>query len=431
MHTGKLHLKYKDYDPYVDSVASGLNLAYSPMPFIGCCSGGMLSFKGRSFTFDVAADGYGRGEGVSAVYMNLAEYTRDIFALVAGSQSNQDGRSASITAPNGPSQEKCIKAAFREAQLKPPEVDCFECHGTGTALGDPIEVGAFKRIYNSAPRSHTLMVTTSKTNLGHLEGGAGMAGFVKCCLQVMRAEGSPNLHLREKNPHLDDEGFPAYFISEGLTAMYDSAYSGVSSFGFGGTNAHAMSYGKNTTTSRGSGQRDWRAAMRQKISSAPPPEILMMGDNPEEWESSGMPTDEDKIGKFFQVEILEDGKAIWREVVGDAPPGKGERFYLSGSFNKWGMERMTQDPAISSLCSCTITLGASGEELFNIIADEDPFSLYYPTEPRCTWKACPIIGPEPPPPEDKEEAAWCIVGEPGTAQGGVSLYRKIHQRDMA
>merc|ERR1712151_664689 len=114
---------------------------------------------------------------MGCVYLQLEDYSRDCFSLIAGSQTNQDGRSASITAPNGPSQEKCIRAAFRETQRKPQEVDCFECHGTGTALGDPIEVGAFRRIYNAAPREHILLATTSKTNLGHLEGGAGMAGF--------------------------------------------------------------------------------------------------------------------------------------------------------------------------------------------------------------------------------------------------------------
>merc|ERR1711974_205940 len=77
------------------------------------------------------------------------------------------------------------------------------------------------------------------------------------------------------------------------------------------------------------------------------------------------------------------------------------------------MERMTQDPDISSLCSCSITLGASGEELFHILCDEDPFMTYYPEAPRCTRKACPIIGPEPPPPE-RDDATWCIIGEPGS-----------------
>nr|AQS99269.1 type I polyketide synthase [Gambierdiscus polynesiensis] len=413
MHTAKLHLKYKDFDPLHAVIGAGINFAYSPGPFVGCCGGGMLSYKGRSFTFDVAADGYGRGEGVSSVYMNLMQYSRDVFALVAGSQANQDGRSASITAPNGPSQEKCIKAAFREASLKPPEVDCFECHGTGTALGDPIEVGAFKRIYNQGGRAHSLLVTTSKTNLGHLEGGAGMAGFIKCCLQVMRGEASPNLHLRECNPHLDSEGFPAQFITEPLTCHYDSAYSGVSSFGFGGTNAHAMAYGKNTTTSRGTAQRDFRKAMRDRIASAPAPDILMLGDDPEEWESNGMPVDEDTIGKLYQVEVFEGGKAIWREVVGTQALKRGERFYLSGTFNSWGMDALEQHPEIPSLHSAEVTVGIMGEELFYIVCDENPDMVYYPTQPRCTRKVVPIAGPEPVA-CDPEQASWCIVADPRT-----------------
>lgn len=416
MHTGKLHLKYKDFDPLEAVVCAGINLAYSPMPFIGCCSGGMLSYKGRSFTFDVSADGYGRGEGASGVYMRNQEYAPEVFALCAGSQANQDGRSASITAPNGPSQEKCIKAAFREAGLKPQEVDCFECHGTGTALGDPIEVGAFRRIYNAAPRSHSLLVTTSKTNLGHLEGGAGMAGWIKCCLQVQRAEAAPNLHLRESNPHLDTDGFPAQMISECLCCQYDSAYSGVSSFGFGGTNAHAMSYGKNNTTSRGIAQRGpgfYRGRLLNKITHAPPPDIAMLTEDPEDWETNGMPVAEDTIGKIFQVEVMEDGKAIWREVVQPPPAFLGDRFYVSGTLNAWGMDLMVPHDFIPNLHTLEITVGATGEELFHILANEDPGLVYYPRDtPRCTRKVEPIAGPEDI--DVKEECCWAIVAHPGT-----------------
>lgn len=431
MHTGKLHLKYKDYDPLEAVVCCGINLAYSPIPFIGCCGGGMLSYKGRSFTFDISADGYGRGEGGSGVYMSLKGFSNDMFAAVAGSQSNQDGRSASITAPNGPSQEKCIKAAFREAGLKPQEVDCFECHGTGTALGDPIEVGAFKRIYNATARQHSLLVTTSKTNLGHLEAGAGMAGFVKCCLQVQRAEAAPNLHLREVNAHLDTEGFPAQFITECLCCHYDSAYSGVSSFGFGGTNAHAMAYGNNTVTSRSIARRGpgyYRGRMREKLAAAPPPEIMMLADDPEEWETNGMPLSEDKIGKIFQVEVLDDGKAIWREVVSVPPAILGERFYVSGTFNAWGMARMMGDAAIPSLYVAEITVGDTGEELFHILANEDPSLVYYPRDtPRCTSKVEPLAGPEEV--DIKEECCWAIVSDPGT-QYRIEFHCTEHSRSV-
>jgi len=416
MHTGKLHLKYKDFDPLEAVVCCGINLAYSPGPFIGCCSGGMLSYKGRSFTFDIAADGYGRGEGGSCVYMRNQEYSADVFALCAGSQANQDGRSASITAPNGPSQEKCIKAAFREASLKPQEVDAFECHGTGTALGDPIEVGAFRRIYNATPRQHALMVTTSKTNLGHLEGGAGMAGWIKCCLQVNRAEAAPNLHLRETNPHLDLEGFPAQLLTEGLCCQYDSAYSGVSSFGFGGTNAHAMAYGKNNVTSRAIALRGpgfYRGRMLKKLSDAPAPDILMMSDDPEEWETNGMPLSEDNIGKIFQVEVQEDGKAIWREVVQPPPAFLGDCFFLSGTFNEWGMDRMVPDENIANLHFAEIVLGDTGEELFNIVANEDPGLTYFPRDTaRCQRKVEPVAGPRDVGPS--EDYCWAIVDHPGT-----------------
>ncbi|CAJ1380076.1 unnamed protein product [Effrenium voratum] len=257
-HTGKLYLKYKDFDPLEGSICCGTQLAYSPYGFVGCCGGGMLSFLGRCFTYDKTADGYLRGEGVAGIFLELQEYSKEAFAAMPASQANQDGKSASITAPNGPSQEKCIKACFREAKYLPSEVDCFETHGTGTALGDPIEVGAFRRIYVQSPRVQPLLVTSSKTNLGHLEGCAGMAGFIKCALQVMRCECSPNIHLRERNPHLETEGFPAQFVSEGMVTQYNSCVSGVSSFGFGGTNAHAMAFGQNICTSRDVTRKDFR-----------------------------------------------------------------------------------------------------------------------------------------------------------------------------
>mmetsp|Transcript_31908 Transcript_31908/g.51301 ORF Transcript_31908/g.51301 Transcript_31908/m.51301 type:complete len:960 (+) Transcript_31908:33-2912(+) len=413
MHSGKLHLKYKDYDPLDGVLCCGTQLAYSPSGFIGCCSGGMLSFKGRCFTYDKSADGYGRGEGVSAVYMELSEYNPEAFATVAGSQVNQDGRSASITAPNGPSQEKCIRAAFREAQMAPPEVDCFECHGTGTALGDPIEVGAFKRIYNGMPRETPLLVTSSKTNLGHLEGGAGMAGFIKCVLQVMRAECAPNIHLREKNPHIDSEGFPAHFLSEGLCCRYDSAFAGVSSFGFGGTNAHALAYGKNNTTSRRPASLDYRTLMMNKIFEAAPPEISMSSANPEDWESSGAPLGEEKIGKMYQVELDNDGKAVWHEVVDPSPDRSDERFGLSGTFNCWEVISMPQNPRIPGLFAAELEVGESGQEFFHILGSEDPSRVFHPSEPRCPRKLSKILGPESVfgAPEDY---SWCISATPGS-----------------
>jgi len=430
LHAGKLHLKYKDFDPLLGVVGGGLNFAYSPWAFVGCCAGGMLSFKGRSFTFDLGADGYGRGEGCAMLFLAIEPLSDNCYGLMAGSQTNQDGRSASITAPNGPSQEKCINAALREAQMSPMEVDCFECHGTGTALGDPIEVGAFRRIYNAHKRSHTLAVTTSKTNYGHAEGGAGAVGFIKCLLQVMRAEASPNLHLREFNGHIDHEAFPAQFLTEAGPMHFDTAYSGVSSFGFGGTNSHGMAYGKNTRTSRSKGRAiDYRRTIMDRIETSPCTEIIRPSADPEEWETTGMPISGVTKPKMFQVEVNDDGKTIWREVVSEAPRSLGKSFHLSGTFNNWGVTVMQEDGEVKGLFCADVTIGDFGEELFHIVVDGVPDLLIYPSEAQCPSKISPILGPELPV-GDMKDCSWYISGNPG-ATLNIQFFRSASTKTIS
>merc|ERR1712048_1287221 len=104
----------------------------TPHVFQGNCSTSALSFMGRSFSFDKSADGFGRSEGTSAACWKIKDYCPETYGLLAGSYANHDGRSASLTAPNGPAQEKCIRAVLVETDIEPPEIDCFECHGTGT-----------------------------------------------------------------------------------------------------------------------------------------------------------------------------------------------------------------------------------------------------------------------------------------------------------
>eukprot|EP00439_Symbiodinium_sp_Y106_P055984 s2296_g7.t2 len=117
-----------------------------------------------------------------------------------------------MTAPNGPSQQACIAGSMREAGNKASDINLAECHGTGTALGDPIEVGALKNVMH--PRETTLALTSSKSNIGHLEGSAGIAGFMKCVLMLMAGTCPPNVHLYQLNPHLDVKGFPCLFDTE-------------------------------------------------------------------------------------------------------------------------------------------------------------------------------------------------------------------------
>merc|ERR1711879_720244 len=234
--------------------------------------------------------------------------------------------SASLTAPNGPAQEKCFRAVLKECALTPTEVDCFECHGTGTSLGDPIEVGSFRKVMSVTPRSEPLVITSSKSNVAHSEGGAGFCGFFKCLLQVAHCEGASNVHLRVKNPHLDMEGFPCQMLSESVVMRDDAAYSGVSSFGFGGTNAHAEAWGKNIFTTRGSLCQDPTTVFQKKLANAPAPEITMNGDDVTEWETTGLDPRAEP-GQKWKVSLDEDGVATWEKDDDDALDF-GDEFFL-------------------------------------------------------------------------------------------------------
>jgi len=131
---------------------------------------------------------------------------------------------------------------MREGGLDTSSITIAECHGTGTSLGDPIEVGALKGIFHKE-RTVPLLHTSAKASLGHLEAAAGSAGFIKCCLMLQFSTGAPNDHCRELNPHLDVEGFPTTFETEVVDFGANSGLTGVSSFGFGGTNARGDVWG--------------------------------------------------------------------------------------------------------------------------------------------------------------------------------------------
>lgn len=185
------------------------------------------------------------------------EDAQQMLACLIGSSVNQDGRSASMTAPNGPSQQACIKASMAESGLNASEITIAECHGTGTALGDPIEVSALRMVMQD--RDLPILNMSAKSNIGHLEAAAGLAGFLKCVEAVMSSAGPPNAHFRLLNPHMDTNGYPVYFENEITDYGSKTGISGVSSFGFGGTNARADIWGRcqrgaNATTELNSGE---------------------------------------------------------------------------------------------------------------------------------------------------------------------------------
>ena len=211
-------------------------------------SGGMLAPDGRCKTFDAAADGYVRGEGCGMLVLKrLSDAERDgdpIRGVILGSAVNQDGASAGLTVPNGPAQERVIREALERAGAAPAEVDYLEAHGTGTELGDPIEVRAAAAVYGEGrPAARPLLLGAVKTNGGHLESAAGVAGVVKVLLAMRHGVIPKHLHFERPNPRLDWERLPVRVVSEATPWPGDPGRpvrAGVSSFGVSGTNAHLV-----------------------------------------------------------------------------------------------------------------------------------------------------------------------------------------------
>jgi acyl transferase domain-containing protein/NADPH:quinone reductase-like Zn-dependent oxidoreductase/acyl carrier protein len=221
------------------SVIGGTNLILGVAPYIGFCKAKMLDVEGRCKTFNATADGYTRGEGAGTVYISSGELGGRVGAVLRSTAANQDGRSASLTAPNGPSQVKVLLRACLEAGIAPGAISVVESHGTGTGLGDPIEVDALRNTHGK-DRGQPLCLGAAKSGLAHLEGSAGMAGFEKAIAMVARRWIPPNLHCNELNSHIDLEDFDALVQSESTKLRGDVISSGLSSFGFGGTNTHLV-----------------------------------------------------------------------------------------------------------------------------------------------------------------------------------------------
>ena len=226
------------------AVAGGVHLMLAPENTIAFSKARMLASDGRCKTFDAAADGFSEGEGCGIVVLKrlsdaLADGDR-VLAIVRGSAVNQDGASAGLTAPSGPAQEAVIREALANAGVAPHEVAYVEAHGTGTALGDPIEVRAVAAALTAGPRSERLLIGSVKTNIGHLEAAAGVAGLIKLVLSLQHAEIPAHLHLRTPNPHIAWAGLPIEVVTARRPWPAGRRLAGVSSFGFSGTNAHVL-----------------------------------------------------------------------------------------------------------------------------------------------------------------------------------------------
>jgi polyketide synthase-associated protein len=408
-HTAKLYLLHKQWDPCVAAITCGVNLIMSPFSFTGACGAGMLSHKGRCFTYNHSADGYARGESVGSHCIKNEAWDhkeKGHYAMVSGSQVNQDGRSASLTAPNGPSQEKCNAAVLREAGLRPSEVDTTECHGTGTSLGDPIEIGAYQKVLGTEVRPEPVMITSNKSNIGHCEGSAGVSGFIKCVLMALHCEATPNVHLNFLNPHLDMSGFPGIIMGEANVMRFDSSNNGVLSFGFGGTNACVQIWGQNLMTSRAAGTKDLFKTLIDKIQKAPPQQVTITSENWEDWEMDGPA--KNVRDQSWDIAVMADGTVQYLERPEEIKD-LGTYYSVISSGSGWQHDAMEQDDMLEGLYSTTITLGPSGEERFQVVADEDEEMVFYPATSNCHWKSTEVRGPE----KASTDKSWCIQGFAG------------------
>lgn len=226
------------------ALAGGVSALLSPDLFISQCQAKMLSADGRCKTFDSSANGYVRSEGCGMVVLKrLSDALADgdnIYALIRGSAVNQDGRTNGLTAPNGLSQQAVVRQALKNGCVKPASVSYVETHGSGTPLGDPIEVNALGSVFDDEERLVPLFIGTVKTNVGHLETAAGMAGLIKTVLALQHGQIPPNLHFSTPNRDIPWDELPITVATELTAWPTEKRLAGVSSFGFSGTNAHVV-----------------------------------------------------------------------------------------------------------------------------------------------------------------------------------------------
>jgi acyl transferase domain-containing protein/D-arabinose 1-dehydrogenase-like Zn-dependent alcohol dehydrogenase/acyl carrier protein len=229
------------------AVAGGVNVLLSPVTVVAASRARMLSPVGRCKTFDASADGYVRSEGCGILVLKrLSDAERDgdqVCAVISGTAVNQDGASSGLTVPNGGAQQRLIAAALARAGWTGGDVDYLEAHGTGTPLGDPIEVQAAAAAYGDCRDSNRpLLMGSVKTNIGHTESASGAAGLIKVVLSLQHDTLPQSLHFDTPSPHIPWDSLPVQVVAESRPWHADGRprRAGVSSFGFTGTNAHVL-----------------------------------------------------------------------------------------------------------------------------------------------------------------------------------------------
>ncbi len=236
------------------ALAGGVNVLLRPNGLINLSKAKALSPDGQCKTFDENADGYVRSEGCGVLFLKrMTDALRDkdtIVAVIKGSAINHDGKSAGLTVPNGKSQEEVMAKALSQAQLASGDISYLEAHGTGTPLGDPIEVGAINAVYGQQRgNDNPLYIGTVKTNIGHLESAAGVAGLIKVCVGLQKKRIYKNLNFNRLNPKITLDAVQIALHNRDWHSNTALKSAGVSAFGFSGTNAHIIlqEFPENTT----------------------------------------------------------------------------------------------------------------------------------------------------------------------------------------
>mmetsp|Transcript_118714 Transcript_118714/g.218695 ORF Transcript_118714/g.218695 Transcript_118714/m.218695 type:complete len:1161 (+) Transcript_118714:37-3519(+) len=427
------------------NMVMGWNALLWPVGFIANCAAGMLSHVGRCFTFNRAADGYQRGEGCGGVLLQRQCTKEEIErrqGAIIGTCTNQDGRSASITAPNGPSQTACIKKSMLFAGIDVNAVGMAECHGTGTALGDPIEIGALQAVMRV--REQPIFKVSTKSHIGHLEAGAGIAGLTKCLQMIRFCTAPPNAHFNVINANLLTTGYPVHFTTEVSDTGYSAGYCGVSSFGFGGTNSRCDVYNRadrgprktvtvelpalalpmqvfdagNAVSICGTwnnweadrmddynGAKKYRVvlgatlverfhlttgdedlALYPAVHKAGPSEQILGPDsnsNGREWIIDGI-KDGMASGTVYEITFKNDGKGkrIWWVPVGMSKEdvSRTDIMFITGTFNNWALQPMQAMPDAPGTYKCQFQIGPRHIENFQFLINKDREQTIYPGE---------------------------------------------------
>ncbi len=225
------------------ALAGGVSLILAPEHLIGICQMQALSPDGRCKTFDASADGFGQGEGCGMVALKrLGDAQADgdnVLAVIQGTAVNHDGHARTVTTPSGPAQRMMLQDALDDAGLAPEQIDYIETHGTGTPLGDPIEVMAITSVL-CKERTNPLFLGSVKTNVGHLDSAAGVVGLMKVVLSLQYDTIPPHLNCSEPNRHIPWNDEPLELALENIPWTGETRFAGISAFGMSGTNVHLI-----------------------------------------------------------------------------------------------------------------------------------------------------------------------------------------------